>query len=188
MRLDLRAARCDPERERSQNAGGYARYEAVADLLQHEVHGRVCRQGPVVPLRYPERDEEERDADPVVEAALDVETLPDPRRDPLVGHDRLAERCVRAGEHDRQHQRLDHADAGQNADPGERAGRDRQGQPDSEQACRYGDSVRSAGNEIREASANRTSVSVASARSLTGFAPRCRSMSPSAGPPAGRRT
>ena len=112
VRLDERAARSDPERERSQNAGGYAPYEAVADLLQHEVHRRVGSQGPVVPLGDRERDEEERDADSVVEATLDVETLPDPRRDPLVGDDRLAKRCVRAGEHDRQHQRLDQADAG----------------------------------------------------------------------------
>ena len=43
-------------------------------------------------------------------------------------------------------------------------------------------SPRSAGNEIRDASAKRTSVSVASASSLTGSPPICRSIRPSTGP------
>ena len=111
--------------------------EAVADLLQHEVHRSVRRQGSLVRFGEGERDEEERDADSVVQAALDVEPLPDPRRDPLVGDDRLAERRVGAGEHDREHERLDQADAGQHADPGERAEGDRQRQANPEQPGRH---------------------------------------------------
>ena len=112
VRLDERTTRRKPERERSEHAGCDACNEAVADLLQHEVRRCVCRHRPLVRLGERERDEEERDADSVVEAALDVESLADPRRDPLVGHDRLPERCVGAGEHDREHERLEQADAG----------------------------------------------------------------------------
>ena len=136
VRLHGQATR-DPERERAQDAGRHASDEAVADLLQHEVHGGVRRHSPLVPFGEGKRDEEERDADSVVQAALDVETLPDPRRDPLVGDDRLAERRVGAGEHDREHERLDQADAGQHADPDERAGGDRERQTDPEQPGRY---------------------------------------------------
>ena len=126
------------------------------------------RQGLLVPFGECKRDEEERDADSVVQAALDVEPLPDPRRDPIVGDDRLAERRVGAGKHDREHERLDQADARQHADPGERserrssaAGRSPAAGPVPRTHCRR------AGSEIREASAKRTSVSVASASSLT---------------------
>jgi hypothetical protein len=55
----------------------------------------------------------------------------------LVGDDRLAERGVGAREHDREHERLDEADAGQQADPGERAEDDRERQPNPEQPGRY---------------------------------------------------
>ena len=113
------------------------RDEAVADLLQHEVHRAMRRQGSLVPFGECKRDEEERDADSVVEAALDVEPLSDPRRDPLVGDDRLAERRVGAREHDREHERLDQADARQHADPGESAEGDRERQANPEQPGRY---------------------------------------------------
>ena len=136
VRLHRQATR-EPERERAQDAGRHACDEAVADLLQHEVHRTMRRQRSLVPFGESERDEEERDADSVVEAALDVETLPDPRRDPLVGDDRLAERRVGAGEHDREHERLDQADARQHADAGERADGDRERQADPEQPGRH---------------------------------------------------
>ena len=53
-----------------------------------------------------EGDEEERDADPVVEAGLDVQALTDPYRQSLRRDDGLAERGVGRGEDDRDEERL----------------------------------------------------------------------------------
>ena len=69
------------ERQRPQHAGGDAADEPVADLLEHQVRCGARRHRAFVPLGDRERDEEQRHADAVVEAALDVEALPDPRRD-----------------------------------------------------------------------------------------------------------
>ena len=56
------------------------------------------------------------------------------------------------------------------------------GRPIPSRRAGTANSLRRAGNEIREASAKRTSVSVASASSLTGSPPICRSIRPSTGP------
>ena len=53
-----------------------------------------------------EDDEQQRNADPVVQSTLDVEALPDAGREPRLCNYRLAERRVRRGEHDRKHERL----------------------------------------------------------------------------------
>ena len=60
----------------------------------------------VVDFGRRERDQQQRHADPVVEAALDVEALPDPRRKPRLGHDGLPERSIRGREQDGEHDRL----------------------------------------------------------------------------------
>jgi hypothetical protein len=96
----------------------------------------VCRHCPGVPFGDGERDEEERHADSVVEAALDVEALPYSRGNPLVGHNCLAKRGVGAGEHDGEHERLDQGDAWQNRHPDEGAGGDGEWQSDAEQPRR----------------------------------------------------
>ena len=50
--------------------------------------------------------EQQRDADAVVQAALDVEALADPRRDTRLGHDCLTERGVGRRQDDREDERL----------------------------------------------------------------------------------
>ena len=151
----------EPERERAQDAGGHACDEAVADLLEHEVHRSMSRRSPLVPFGEGKRDEEKRDADSVVQTALDVQPLPDPRRDPVVGDDRLAERRVGAGKHDREHECLDQGDAGQHADPDEGAERDRQRQADPEQPGRDRE-LAYAGQEARSGRRRRTGQASAS--------------------------
>jgi hypothetical protein len=53
-----------------------------------------------------------------------------------VGHDRLSERGVRRGEHDRKQHGLDERELSEHGDTRERTGHDRQRQPDREQAKR----------------------------------------------------
>ena len=139
MRAANRSASC------TEDAGCDASDEAVPDLLEHQVDCGVRRHLAVVPLGDGERDEEERDADAVVEAALDVEPLPDPRRNPLVGDDRLTERRVGAGQHDREHERLDEADPRQHADADEGPGDDRERESDPEQAGWHGEFLAQSG-------------------------------------------
>jgi hypothetical protein len=73
---------------------------------------------------------------PFVEPTLDIETLADARRNPGVGNDRLPERSVRRGEHDRKQHGLDERELSEHDDTRESAGHDRQRQPDREQAKR----------------------------------------------------
>ena len=106
----------------AEHAGGDAADEPVADLLEHQLDGGVVGDRAGLGLGERDRDEEQRHAEAVVEAALDVEPLADPRRDPLVGDDRLAERGVRAREHDGEHERLGEVIARHDRDAGERPG------------------------------------------------------------------
>src|SRR3954453_1525682 len=92
---------------------------------------------PGVGLGDRDRDEEDRDAEPVVEAALDVEALSDAGRDALIGDDRLAQRGVRAGEHDREHGRLRDADPGDHQRAHQGAGDDREREADAQQPQRH---------------------------------------------------
>ena len=82
-----------------------------------------------------ERDEEERHADPVVEARLDVQALADPHRQPLRRDDGLAERRVGGGEDDRDEERLGPRESsGAATSATSEAGEDRQRQSDPEEA------------------------------------------------------
>jgi hypothetical protein len=85
-----------------------------------------------------EGDEEHRHADPVVEAALDVEALADSGGQAPVGHDRLAERGVGRSEHDREHSRLRQRQVVDQAYREERTKDDRERKADSEQTERHG--------------------------------------------------
>ncbi len=53
-----------------------------------------------------EHDEQERHADAVVEAALDIETLADPCRQRRLRHDGLPERGIGGGKQHREDERL----------------------------------------------------------------------------------
>ena len=139
MRLDQPAARREAQRERPEDPGRDAAEQSVADLLEHEVRGRVSRGRAGVGLGDGDRDEEDRDAEPVIEAALDVEALPDTGRDALIGDDRLAERGIRAREHHREHRRLRDADPGDHERAHEGARDDRQREADAQQPQRHGE-------------------------------------------------
>ena len=78
----------------------HAADDPVADLLEQQ-RRRAATAGDLG-LDVGERDsrEQQRHADPVVQAALDVQALADPRRDPRLGDDRLPERCVGRRQHD----------------------------------------------------------------------------------------
>jgi hypothetical protein len=100
------------------------------------VHRSAVSDRTLVRLGDRDRDQEQSDADAVVEPTLDIETLADARRDPGVGNDRLPERSVRRGEHDRKQHGLDERELSEHDDTRESAGHDRQRQPDREQAKR----------------------------------------------------
>ncbi len=110
---------------------------------------RETRRVPSVRLRcQSEEHEQDRHADPVVEAALDVECLPDIRRHSLIPHHRCAERRVRRGEHRRQNRDLEQREFGKEGEPEAQPGDNRQGQTDEQQPD--GESVGTAKNaEIR---------------------------------------
>ena len=90
-------------------------------------------------IRERDRGEQQRHADPVVQAALDVEALADPRHDARIGDDCLSERGIC--------RRQDHADdhglaEGQLVEDDacdECSERDGEGKADSEEASRQAD-------------------------------------------------
>ena len=91
-----------------------------------------CRRDLLGRGRSDEKGDEWR-RDPVVETALDVERSPNPRRNGLVGDDRQAERRV-GGRQDRGDQcRRRPPDLGKHEVGQQRAGHDRQRQPDEQQ-------------------------------------------------------
>ena len=78
-----------PQRERTEHARDQAAGDTEADLFQHQPHGF----GVTATLggRECQRDQQQRYAQAVIQPAFDVEALPYPRRDTLVGDDGLAE-------------------------------------------------------------------------------------------------
>ena len=124
------------QRDGAERAGGDAADEPPADLLGDELQSAACAERAFVRLGDGDRDEEERHAQAVVEPALHVEALSDPGRDAPVRHDCLPEGGVRAGEHDGEDERLDEAHPWKDGDAGHRAGRNRQGQAQPEEARR----------------------------------------------------
>ena len=137
-RLDR--ASCDRQAldDRGEDARREARNQPVADLVRHEAPCGVGRHLRRVGLGDADRDEEQRDADAVVEAALDVQPLTDAGGKTRVGDDRLPQRGVRAREDHRQHQRLGCLEARQHGDAHQGARENREWKPDPEQAQRHG--------------------------------------------------
>ncbi len=78
-------------------------------------------------------DEEQRDADAVVQPGLDVEPLSDSRRNPDVGDDHLPERGVGRRQDDREQQRLAEAELSEEAGCERKAREDRERETDPEQ-------------------------------------------------------
>ena len=115
------------------NTGDDAAHEPPTDLVEHHVDSRAHRDRIVLGLRDREHDEEQRHADPVVEAALDVQALPDAYGQAAVRHHLLPERRVRRREDDRKHERLGPGQLRQQPDRDRHAGDDRQRQPEPEQ-------------------------------------------------------
>ena len=85
--------------------------------------------------------EQQRDADPVVEPALEVEPLADRLRDALVADDGLAERRVGRREHDAEDHRLPDREHAEDRGRGHGSERDRQRQADAEQPERHPDAA-----------------------------------------------
>ena len=110
-----------------------------ADLLEQERRGAATLRDLGLDVGHRDRREQQRHADPVVEPALDVQPLADPRRDARLGDDRLPERGVGRREHHRQDHRLLDGQRAEDRRRREGAERDRQRQPDAEQAQRQPD-------------------------------------------------
>ena len=113
---------------------------AVADLLEQQRDGAAAAGDLGFDVGDRDRGEQQRHADAVVEAALDVEALADPLRHARLGHDRLPERGVGRRQHDREdHRLLDGQLAEAPRQPRPRPSSDRQRQPDAEQAHGHAD-------------------------------------------------
>ena len=80
-----------------------------------------------------ERDQEERYADAVVEAALDVQALSDSRGESLQAHDGLPEGRVRRGEDDREDECLRPRERVQERERGDESGHEGERQAESQQ-------------------------------------------------------
>ena len=158
----------DHDDARGGDARNHPGQDAVADLLEHQPSGGPVADRSRLGLRDRQHDPEQRHADPVVEAALDVQSLANSARQPRQRDDRLAERGVRRREDHREEQRL--GPRGARETRRERATNPAtsvSGSPIPSRRSGTESSPRSARTSIREASANRTSASVASASSLT---------------------
>ena len=126
---------------RGREARDHAGEDPVADLLRDDPRGRPVADHALLRLRDPEGDEEERHADPVVETAFDVQSLPDPRRELRERDDRLAERGVGGGEDHREDERLRPRERPENGNGDDESEYERQRETDPEQARRHRDLV-----------------------------------------------
>ncbi len=161
------AAGVDDDRG-SRRARDDAAQHAVSDLLGHELGGVAVSDRSFLRQRDGERDEEERHADPVVEATLDVEALTDSDRKATRRDDDLTERGIGRREDDREHESFGPREVAEERDCGDEPGDDRERKPDPEQPRRNAERRFEARcRSMRDASEKRTTVSVASASVLT---------------------
>ena len=130
-----------PLHDGSGEAGDCAHQNAVADRLGDHAFcvGRGERAS--LGIRECQRDQERWDAEAVVEAALDIESLPDRHGQALVADNRLPERGIGRGQHDGEHHRLCQPEVRQHQHRSDRAGNHGQRQPNPEQARRHRVSV-----------------------------------------------
>ena len=99
-----------------------------------ELDGMPVSDRPVLCEGDGECDEEERDADPVVETALDVQALADSHRKARGRDDGLAEGRIGRGENDRDEERLGPGEVAEQHQRDGEPGEDRQRESDPEQA------------------------------------------------------
>ena len=104
----------------------HAGQDAVADLLEHQPSRGPVADGAGLRLCDCEHDPEQRHADPVVEAALDVQSLSNAAGQSRQGDDRLAERRVRRREDHREEQRLRPHELGEDDESDEESADERQ--------------------------------------------------------------
>ena len=130
----MRCAPGDPQRRGPGRARDRAGERAVSDLLGDHPDRRRGAEPVGLDARHGEHDEEQRDADPVVEAALDVEALPHPGRQPGEHDDRLAEGRVGRCEDHGEEEGLRPPEPAEERQRHDEAGDDGQRQPDAEQA------------------------------------------------------
>jgi hypothetical protein len=112
---------------------------AVADLLEQERPGAAAARDVRFHVGHRHGGEQQRDADPVVQAALDVQSLADSWRDARLGDDCLPECSVGGRQHDRQDDGLCDGDLPEDHSRRNGAERDRQRQADTEQPQRHTD-------------------------------------------------
>ena len=132
--VDPLATSCEHDHGRSEGACRHTAQDSVADLLGDEPRRFAAAEGARVCLGQREGDEEQRYADPVVQAALDVQPLANAYGEAGEGDDRLPERRVRRRQDDGEEQHL----GGRERPPEENetcraTGNDRERQPDAEQ-------------------------------------------------------
>ena len=107
----LSAAGVDDDR-RDHEPADDAADDPVADLLEQQRRGAAALRDLRLDVGHRDGREQQRDADAVVEPALDVESLADPPRDARLGDDRLPERGVGRRQHDRRGSRPPRRSAG----------------------------------------------------------------------------
>ena len=134
--IDEAARDAHPDHGCGCESRNHAPERSVADLLEHELHRRAVSDRALLRLGDRDRDQEQRHADAVVEPALDIEPLTNTRGNTGIGDDRLPQRSVRRGEHDREQDGLDQGELRKHGNTRERAGHNRQRQPDRKQAKR----------------------------------------------------
>ena len=117
----------DHDDARGGDARKHSGQDAVADLLEHQPSRGPVADRSRLGLRDREHDPEQRHADPVVEAALDVQSLSNSAREPRQRDDRLAERRVRRREDHREEERLGPRELGEHDESEEEARQERQG-------------------------------------------------------------
>ena len=150
---DVPVSTRDDDDARGGDARQHPGKDAVADLLEHESSCGPVPDRPGLRLCDGEHDPEQRHADPVVQAALDVQSLSDSAWEPHQRDDRLTERCVRRREDHREEERLGPQELRKDDERKEEARHERQGQADPEQPERH-----------RELAAKRTDVDPRSVR------------------------
>ena len=115
---------------------GHSGQDPVADLLEHQPNRTPVADCSRLGLRDRQHDPEHRHADPVIQAALDVQALSNSAREPHQRDDSLAEGCVGRRENHRKQQRLGPQSSGNTTRARTETGHERQRQADPEQTGR----------------------------------------------------
>ncbi len=110
---------------------------AVSDLLGHQPRGRSVSDRAALGGRDRQHDQEHRDADAVVEAALHVQALPHPHRQARQRHHRLPERRVGGREDHSEQERLGPGEPPEQRERDHESRYQGQRQADAEQPCGY---------------------------------------------------